>query len=65
MAERKFRDGKREIPDYMHDMMQGLETHKLTYKQALVEMNSKALKDHLNTTVDRVVMRHFAENNRR
>lgn len=62
MAERKFRDGKREIPDYMHDLMQGLQTHKMTYEQALVAMNSKALKDHLNRTVDRTVMRHFAEN---
>ena len=64
MAERKFRDGKREIPDYMHDMMQGLQTHKMTYEEALAAMNQKALKDHLNTTVDRVISRHFAENSR-
>jgi hypothetical protein len=64
MAERKFRDGKREIPDYMHDMMQGLQTHKMTYQEALVAMNAKALKDHLNTTLDRLVMTHFAETRR-
>ena len=64
MAQRKFRDGTREIPDYMHDMMQGLRTEKMTYRQAVEAMNGKALKDHLNQTVDRVVMRHLAENNR-
>lgn len=64
MAERKFRDGKREIPDYMHDMMQGLQTHKMTYEQAVKAMNQKGLSDFLNRTVDRTVMRHFAENRR-
>ena len=64
MAQRKFRDGTREIPDYMHDMMQGLQTHKMTYADAVVAMNQKGLKDFLNGTVDRVVARHFAENNR-
>jgi len=61
VAQRKFRDGTREIPDYMHDMMQGLETHKMTYAEALIEMNKKPLRNFLNRTVERTVSRHFAE----
>lgn len=62
MAERKFRDGTREVPDYIHDMMQGLETRKLSYEEALVAMNKKALSDHVNKAVDRIVTEHFIEN---
>jgi hypothetical protein len=62
MAERKFRDGKREIPDYMHDLMQGLQTHKMTYEEALVAMNRKQVSDFTGRAVDRLVSDHFARN---
>jgi len=43
-------------------MMQGLETRKLSYEEALVAMNKKALSDHVNKAVDRIVTEHFIEN---
>jgi hypothetical protein len=59
MATVEFRTGKIEIPDYMADLMYGIPTHKLTYKQAVAAMNRKMLGDHVNRQYDRIVDDHF------
>lgn len=61
MAERKFRDGKREIPDYMDDLMAGLDTSRMTYDQAVVAMNHEMIATHLDRAVDQITDRHFRE----
>lgn len=65
VAERKFRDGKREIPDYMDDLMAGLQTHKMTYEQAVKAMNSDMVGRHVDRAIDGIVQRHFAGGTRR
>lgn len=64
MAEVKFREGKRIVPDYMALLMRGIPTHKLTYEEAIAAMNRKMETDLLDHSVDRIIARHFAENGR-
>jgi hypothetical protein len=59
MAKVEFRTGKKEIPDYMAELMAGIPTHKLTYKQAVAAMNAKMLNDHVGRSMDRIVDDHF------
>jgi hypothetical protein len=59
MAIVEFRTGKIEIPDYMADLMVGIPTHKLTYRQAVDAMNAKMLGDHVNRQHDRIIDNHF------
>lgn len=62
MAERKFRDGKREVPDYIDTLMGSLETERLTYDDALDAMNREMLGQHIDRAVTRQIDRHFREN---
>lgn len=57
----EFRDGKRLVPTYLAVQMQGIETHRLTYEQAIDAANRKALSDNLNAQQDRVLAAHFRE----
>jgi hypothetical protein len=57
----EFRDGKRWLPAYLADMMSGLETHRLTYEQAVAAANQKAFSDHVNAKADAFVAAHFRE----
>ena len=60
-AELEFRDGKRQVPDYLVVMMTGIETHRLTYDQAVDAANKKAESDLLNAQQDKVLAAHFKE----
>lgn len=62
MAEIEFRTGKREVPDYMADLMAGLQTHRMTYDEAVQAMNRKMLTDQIDRSIDRIVQQHFVEN---
>jgi hypothetical protein len=64
VAEVEFRTGKREIPDYQADLMQGLPTHKMTYDEAIAAMNRKMAGDFVNSAVDKIVINHFVEQGR-
>lgn len=59
--EMEFRDGKRLVPEYLAVLMRGIETHRLTYEQAIDTANRKALSDNLNAQQDRVLAAHFRE----
>jgi hypothetical protein len=60
VAERKFRDGKREIPDYMDDLMRGIETERLTYEESIVAMNRAMVGQHINRAMDRLTAGHMS-----
>jgi hypothetical protein len=55
----EFRDGKRDIPDHLADMMIELPTHTLTYEQAVEKANWKLANDHINRAYDGIVQAHF------
>lgn len=60
MAELEFRDEKREVPDYIADMMSGIETFKMTYKEALAEANRRMEARVIDRAVDGLRKSHFS-----
>lgn len=57
----EFRDGKKFIPDYLVVLMSGLETHRMTYAEAVNTANKKAEADYLNAQRDNILAAHFRE----
>lgn len=55
----EFRDGKRWIPAHLADMMATLNTHTLTYEEAVEKANWKLASDHINTAADSFIKGHF------
>jgi hypothetical protein len=63
----EFRDGKREIPEYLADMMSapskqypiGLPTHTMSFEQAVAEANRVMVATHVNNAADALVRSHF------
>lgn len=55
MAQVEFRDGTREVPDHLADLMIGLDTYKLTYAQATVQANQKPTRDYLNNVQQKML----------
>lgn len=60
MAEVEFRDGFREIPDYLADMMAGLETHTMTMDEAIAEANRKLERDQVAAAQNELLKAHFS-----
>lgn len=60
MAEVEFRDETREIPDYMADLMAGIETWKITYDEAVVLMNRRLEQRQLTQAHDEILRSHFS-----
>jgi len=61
MAEVEFRTGIREIPDHLADMMQGIETARMTYQEAVAAANKKLMATQIDKAMDRVLAGHFQE----
>lgn len=59
--EMEFRDGKRQVADYLVRMMSGLETHRMTYEEAIKLANRNTEADWLNTAQGDMVEAHFRE----
>lgn len=59
----EFRTGKREVSDYIGEMLVGfgIKTHRLTFDQAIAEMNRRMEGNVINRAFDRLVDQHFAE----
>lgn len=57
----EFRDGEKDVPDHVAVMMKGLETHTMTYEQALRASEQKMVKDRLNYEMNSLVADHFRE----
>jgi hypothetical protein len=60
-SEIEFRDGKRLVPGYIASLLTGIETHRLTYDEAIGEANRRSESDFLNAQQDRVLAAHFRE----
>lgn len=60
----EFRTGKREIPEYLADMMQGIETIRMTYKEAVAAANAKVLSTHVDRAMDSILAGHFQNHGR-
>ena len=60
-SEIEFRDGKRDVPDYIAALLSGIETHGLTYDEAIAEANKKTEADFINAQQERVLAAHFRE----
>jgi hypothetical protein len=59
MARVDFRDGPREVPEHLAELMEPLDTYKLTYDEAVKAANDKLLADHLDKTLSKMVSQHF------
>jgi hypothetical protein len=58
-VEVEFRDGKREVPDYLAELMHGIETHRLTYDEAVEQANEQLTRTHLNRVMDQTIGGHL------
>lgn len=55
----EFRDGKREVPEHLADIMASLQTHTMTYEQAVEKANWKLAQDHIEKVYDGIIQSHF------
>ena len=55
-----FRDGEREVPDHLAELMGGLNTISMTYEQAVKEADTTLIRRHLDTVQDGVIREHFS-----
>lgn len=60
MAKVEFRDGVREIPDYLADLMTEFETYQLTADEAIAQVNKNLERKVLTNAYDSVVKDHFS-----
>lgn len=59
--ELEFRDGRRFVPDYLANLMGGIETHRYTYEQAVQMVNQRMVGDVFDRRRTDMVQRHFKE----
>lgn len=60
----EFRDGRREVPEHLAIHMRGMETYRLTYKEALTLVNRLMQIDFINRAADRFIDDHFKQRQR-
>lgn len=65
MAQVQFRDGKRDVPPHLAELMDGIDAYRLTYDEAVDKVNAKLLADHLNKIAGDAVSQHFRDNRSR
>jgi hypothetical protein len=58
-VELEFRDGPRQVPEYLAALMKGIETYRLTYDQAVDQANKRMQSEYLNRQQDAVLKSHF------
>jgi len=56
-----FRDGPREVIDYLADMMSTIETYRMTYEEALSIVNNSFMNDHLKQAQTKLITEHFKQ----
>lgn len=57
----EFRDGTQVVPDHVADMVAGLETFKMTYKEAIAAAEKRALGDLVGRAQRELIRAHFRE----
>ena len=55
----EFRDGEREVPDYVATQMSGLDTYKMTLKEALDAVNEQNFRNVVDKHVDEIIDAHM------
>jgi hypothetical protein len=55
----QFRDGTCVVPEYLADLMSGMDTVRFTYDECIDKVNEKLLADRLNAAMDGVINNHF------
>jgi hypothetical protein len=55
----QFCDGPRVVPEYLADLLVGLDTIRYTYDEAVGRVNNRLSADHANRAVDSIVQNHF------
>ena len=55
----EFRDGTRLVPDYLANLMANIDTHTMTFQEALDAANRKMQTDYLNEVGADVIAAHF------
>jgi hypothetical protein len=61
MQRLEFRDGERDVVDHLAVLMAGMETHTMTYEQAVRATERKLLRDRLNEAQRKLVAGHMRE----
>lgn len=59
MVEVEFRDGKRLVPEYLASAMDGLETYRMTYREAILEGNRQMQRNAFTRQLDKHIIGHF------
>lgn len=62
VAELEFRDGKREVAEYLVNLMRGIDTVRFTYLEAIREANQKLSRDYLEGKRRDILQQHFRDN---
>jgi hypothetical protein len=57
----EFRDGKRVVPDYLYPEMSQLETHRITYEQAVREADTARMNKWLGDQQHAAMVDHFSQ----
>lgn len=59
MAELEFRDGKRNVADYLATIMRKIETHRYTFNEAIHMANRQLERDHFDAQRSQIIKEHF------
>lgn len=55
----EFRDGKRLVPPHLEPFLRQLETHRMTYEEAVAIANQKMEADFINGKAEGFIAEHF------
>jgi hypothetical protein len=59
VAQLVFRDGPRDVPPHVEDILKGIEIHKMTYDEAIKAGNMKMENEYLAKHVNKMLSEHF------
>lgn len=57
----QFRDGPKVVPEYLADLMVGLDTIRFTYDEAVAAVNNTLSADHANRAIEGLIANHFKD----
>ena len=58
----EFRDGMRVVPEYLANLMGGIETHRYTYEQVIQMVNNGMVNNALFQKQTNMISKHFKDN---
>lgn len=61
MADVEFRDGYKNVPDHLADMMKGLPTQNMTLEEATIAANESLINNRFNEARQKMVTQHFKD----